>query len=443
MTNTPDTFSTPDQSSLNDTMNTITSVSTTPENISSASETTSDGAALDAHGSKPLESTGSAPLNNVRVTIEHFDRVTVKHMLQEACKSRIQFLLDYSPSTELVALVGPTGVGKTTIAERINEALYEQHKDRMRSDPDFVPVLWTVAIASGHRQFSWKELYRDALVILKDPFADDGRSGPVSERLVIANDRESATTARMRTRLEHELRVRGVKYWVIDEAQHCAMGGQSGAPEHQLDVLKSIAQRTGVKLILSATYELVRHLPSSGQLARRSEVVPFHRYLADDPEHMKEFTKVLISLFRILRVEFPSVKENLKMLYVGSIGCVGIAKDWIARAYGRAVQDGVNQITLAHLKQTRMSECELRRIMMDIDKGEQDCSRGGNDGDESALERLIFKKPTAPKRPSGQSATDISETTSKKKAAPASKPGVRRPGRDKVGVPMIEVLEVA
>lgn len=431
-----------DQSISTHAMNTIISTSKTPATGDSSIDTTADNAASDDRGSTTSAPGATPPPNDVRMAIERFDKVTVKHMLQEACKARIQFLLDYSPSTELVALVGPTGVGKTTIAERINEGIYQQHKDRMLSDANFVPVLWSTAIASGHRQFAWKELYRDALLALHDPFIDGGRAEPTSGRLITAHDRESATTARLRSRLEHELRVRGVKYWVVDEAQHCAMGGKSGAPEHQLDVLKSIAQRTGVKLILSATYELVRHLPSSGQLARRSEVVPFHRYLADDPQHMREFAKVLISLFRILRVEFPSVQENMKMLYVGSIGCVGIAKDWIARAYGRSVQDGSNRITLQHLKMTRMSERELQRIMLDIDSGEQDCLRGNEDGDESALERLIFKKPTRPKQPTGQSGAAVNEAATKK-AAQKSKPGVRLPGRDKVGVPATEVLEDA
>ncbi len=381
---------------------------------------------------------GTPTLSESRAKIEQFDKVTVKHALQESCKARIQFLLDYSPSTELVALVGPTGVGKTTIAERINEGIYAQHKERMLSDPNFVPVLWTTAIASGHRQFSWKELYRDALLALNDPFVDGCRHEPVQERLLLAHDRESATTARLRSRLECELRVRGVKYWIIDEAQHCAMGGKSGPPEHQLDVLKSIAQRTRVKLILSGTYELVRHLPSSGQLARRSEVVPFHRYLADDPRHVREFTKVLVSLFKILGVEFPSVQENLKMLYIGSIGCVGIAKDWIARAYGRSIEDGGKQITLEHLKRTRMPERELQRIFRDIDSGEQDCLRGNEDGDDSALESLIFRKPQLPKRPGGQAGASVDSPPRKSR-----RPGVRRPGRDSIGVPSTPVLENA
>jgi hypothetical protein len=426
MNRTHDIPEAPDQTTCTRTANTTISTSNTPAAGNAAMDTS--------------EGCVDRPPDDVRMTIERFDKVTVKHMLQETCKNRIQFLLDYSPSTDLVALVGPTGVGKTTIAERINEAIYEQYKGKMFAESNFVPVLWSTAIASGHRQFSWKELYRDALLALRDPFVDGGRAEPASV-MITAHDRESATTARLRSRLEHELKVRGVRYWVIDEAQHLAMGGRSGAPEHQLDVLKSIAQRTGVKLILLGTYELVRHLPSSGQLARRSEVVPFHRYLPEDPEHMRQFAKVLISLFRILRVDFPSVQENMKMLYVGSIGCVGIAKDWIARAYGRSVQDGAPGITLEHLKRTRMSQRELQRIMLDIQSGEQDCSRGSEDGDESALERLIFRTP---KRPSGQSGAAADESAAKHAPKkPKPKPGVRRPCRDKIGAPESDVLEVA
>jgi hypothetical protein len=99
---------------------------------------------------------------------------------------------------------------------------------------------------------------------------------------------ESLSASQLRCDLEAEFRVRRTLYWFIDGAPHVLMGGEA-VPGNQFDVLKSLAQRTGVKLLLSGPYELMSHLAHSAQLARRSETVYLPRYRWESQEDLQQF----------------------------------------------------------------------------------------------------------------------------------------------------------
>jgi len=323
--------------------------------------------------------------------LEAFKTVTVKHDLQEQALKTVLFLLEFSPNTSIINLIGPTGAGKSALLRRVHSALIEKHRAEMERDGTFVPVIHTSAMATGYRLFDWKAFYSSALAALGDPFfAGRANRGSYSrydiEPAPFKRAGESHTAAALRTRLETELRLRRTQAWIIDEAQHLVFGGRSGRPGDQFDVLKSIADSTGVKLLPTGPHQMEPALGSSGQLARRSATVNFQRYQSTNPDHLKTFASVANTLLKAMEVGgYPAVRESLPFLYSGSAGCVGILKDWLARAYGSVLgqhaDDMAPLLTLDHLRQTRLSLNAMDTIMADIRSAEEQAQGEAGDAD--------------------------------------------------------------
>lgn len=356
--------------------------------------------------------------------LEAFHALRIKHPKQQDALDRIKFLLNYSPSVELVVLAGPSGAGKSTLLRHLVE-LFDASRVRQRDDdPARIVILYSVAVASGHRAFDFRRLYRDALKALRDPFVAARGRGSDEPRVVLHG--ESRGSARLREDLEEEMRKRGVMYWVIDEAHHIVRGGKSGAPGDQYDILKSLAQTTGAKLVLSGTYDLPEYLASSGQLARRSETVQIARYHWTTASDRDIFLKVVSKLFKTMGLrEWPDVKINAETLFAGAIGCVGIFKDWAARALALALQQGSEVLTMEHMHATRLSQQQLETILDDIEEGEAFMSLFGKDEVDSSLLNRILRGPDRPRtRRTAPSSTRVPR-----------KPGERGLGRDAVGAP--------
>src|SRR5258708_15282019 len=98
--------------------------------------------------------------------------------------------------------------------------------------------------------------------------------------------------------VEQALRYRRPAAVLVDEAQHLAKMTSGRRLLDQLDVIKSIANRTGTVHALFGTYDLLAFRNLSGQLSRRSVDVHFCRYRVDNTEDRKTFLNVLCSFDR-------------------------------------------------------------------------------------------------------------------------------------------------
>jgi energy-coupling factor transporter ATP-binding protein EcfA2 len=364
----------------------------------------------------------------IKKLTDDFKQLTVKHDKQEVAKKKIEFVLDYGANVSLVVLAGPSGVGKSTLLDRLVDGCMTKNKKEMDANPALVPILYTTAVASGHKAFDFKRMFSDGLKALKDPFVEYRTTNKrvASASSMVAG--ESRSGSFIREGLEAEMQARGTLVWIIDEAHHVVRGGKSGHPGDQYDVLKSFSQTTGVKLVLCGTYDLPQFLASSGQLSRRSETVAFSRYRWDDEQDLKEFKTVIHNILRRLPLEsVPSVSMNAKYFYVYSCGCIGICKDWIARAFALALQEGSKSLELDHLKRTALSSGQLETIGAEMAKGEAFLAQAEPDSlDEGFIKRLMGG--TLPR--SGKPSPPASKPSVTK-----PKPGMRKPGRDAVGEP--------
>jgi energy-coupling factor transporter ATP-binding protein EcfA2 len=295
--------------------------------------------------------------------------LTVKHPKQNEALERAMFLLTKCINVDFVVAAGPTGAGKSHLLKRLIKTLDEFYKPQVLETPSMVPCLSTLAVADGAKKFAWKRLWLDGSKGLGDPFANARSwrtSGAASSRLA----KESFTTSVARDEFEMELQKRGTRIWAIDEAQHLLLGGSAGASSDQFDVLKSVSQVTALKLVLCGTYQLPRMLGNSGQVMRRSATVTLAPYSINVQSEVNQFAGVCSLLLQHLPGDHAlDAIEVIEPLFVGSLGCVGVLKDWIARAWAHSYFKR-RRLTIDDFNETRLSFETLLSMQEEIKAGE-------------------------------------------------------------------------
>ena len=301
-----------------------------------------------------------------------FQKLTIKHAHLEEAKRRLHHSVNFSRDLAITVLTGPTGAGKTTAIQQFTDEILQELVEEMRANPSLRPVAYTLAVASGHKCYDFKRLFRDGLGSLADPFCksrgtrNDGR---VASTVLFG---ESVAAAALREQLEISFGNCETRIWVIDEAQHLIRGAAKGGAEPQFDILKSIAQTVGVRLVLCGTHDLPRGLAGSGQLSRRSEVIALDRYRWTVPEEISEFASAIESVMALMPGNFghPDAKQHLRYFYLHTLGCVGIFKDWVTRAYSLALFEHAQALTLDHFTASQLSARQLATINNEIVAGE-------------------------------------------------------------------------
>ncbi|MDO8773124.1 MAG: AAA family ATPase [Burkholderiaceae bacterium] len=273
-------------------------------------------------------------MNNIEYQIHAaaFAKLSVKHQKQNDALQDAAFLLTMCNNVDFVLIEGPTGAGKSHLMERLKKEVNQFYSPQLAEFPGMVPYLSTVAVADGAKKFGWKRCWSDASKGLCDPFSA-ARSWRTSDHPTVRYPGESLTTGVARQDFENELRLRRTRAWGIDEAHHILLGGVAGAPSDQFEVLKSVSQITPIKLVLCGTYQLPRLLNYSGQVMRRSATVTLAPYSLQHEADITQFASICKTLLEKLPTRTALNPEDcVEDLFYGTLGCVGVLKDWIARA---------------------------------------------------------------------------------------------------------------
>ena len=82
--------------------------------------------------------------------------------------------IDNPDKGSLLFVYGPTGVGKTTLKEKIVEKLIERSldQDELKTDKGKVPVVTVEAVAPESGNFNWKDFYTRSLIELEEPLIE-------------------------------------------------------------------------------------------------------------------------------------------------------------------------------------------------------------------------------------------------------------------------------
>lgn len=332
--------------------------------------------------------------------LAYFSKITIAHpLLIEAYEKLRRAILEPAGST-LIFVIGPTGVGKTTLQQRIKQKLDQEIKPLLDADPGRLPIVSVEAVGPDSGNWSWKDFYKRILSAMDEPLIEhkvdperwsNNRNGGAYFHL-----NPGVVAADLRRAVEQALLNRRPPAVLIDEAQHIAKVASGRRMQDQWDCVKSLANMTKTVHVFFGSYELVNFCNLSGQLSRRSIDIHFRRYCADSKEDILAFQQVLWTFEKLLPLrekyvltqpeESEFIKE-WKYFYERSMGCVGILKDWLYRALADVLEKRKETLTLRDLKKHAYSLSKCLKIASDAIEGETRLKE--NESDQLKLLQML------------------------------------------------------
>ena len=374
--------------------------------------------------------------------LAYFRSYAIAHPRLTIVSDALRRAIQEPTGCSLILVIGPTGVGKTTLRLRIEQELKERFLTAGEADPGRIPVVGIEAVAPDSGNFSWKDYYRRALQALEEPLIDQKIDYPTrygsrnqSGELTIAS---RVGSPELRQAMEQALRHRRPAAVLIDEAQHLTKIASGRRLGDQLDCLKSLASLTGCVHVLIGTYDLLPCRNLSAQLSRRSIDIHFRRYQTDNAEDVVAFQRIIFSFQRHLPVaEEPALGRDWEYCYAHSMGCVGILKDWFTRALAEVLEQDAPTVTRADLERHAWSLDQCEKMVREALDGE-----GVLAEKPAAYDRLrsllglgaLGAKAEVGRSGSIQNRTQAMPAPDQQRNSRSRRVGSRKPVRDKVGI---------
>lgn len=279
----------------------------------------------------------------------YFKAKIVAHRAIRLAKEQLFRTLNNPIEGQIIMVIGAPGVGKSTLCQVMVRDLMRE----CEHDPAFhagtIPVTGMELEAFQEGTFKWKRTRQELLQVLYEPLIDKKiiyREGIHDHGGQLILDRR-VSVDNLGEIVVDVLRQRQPRALWFDEAQHLVKVSGAQRLLDQMDTLKSLANRSRTTLVLFGTYEMNVLIELSPQLGRRTQLIHFPRYRAEIAEDVIEFQTVLYGLQKHapLPVE-PNLVDHWDYFYEGSLGCIGILKDWLLQAVGDAIDAEVDTLTL-------------------------------------------------------------------------------------------------
>jgi energy-coupling factor transporter ATP-binding protein EcfA2 len=361
------------------------------------------------------------------VRIQYFKDFAIAHPLLVEAKDRLLEAIMESAPNSIMIVLGPTGVGKTTLLAKIRQLLGATAAGEAPAEPACLAVVAMEAAPPESRTFSWRSHFKRLLLEMNDPLVDCKRRVHTADRapqMMAAYPNDRGVTADYHYAVEQALRYRRPSAVLIDEAQHLFALASGRSLEDQFNVVKALANRCNTVHVLCGTYDLLRIRNLSGQLSRRSIDIHLPRYDVAKVADRRTFGKILQTFAEQMPLpEQPDLTRHWEYLYERSIGCVGILKDWLVKAFSTAVRRSAPTLSLKHLEKYALSVSQCDRLIEEATRGEAQFREDSDAACRLRL-RLGFPEPTRQPMAPAPAPADRPER---------QRPGLRYPKRDAVG----------
>lgn len=323
-----------------------------------------------------IEAARSKANKSSEAKLQQFRAVTVAHPHLMAARERLMAVLSDAPRNSVIFVLGPTGVGKSTLRARVENDLTNMFALQLEKDFALFPVVSIEAEAPDTGIFSWRDHFKRQLDAMREPLINykldrKGKPWGLGRPPFPFDCTPRSSGAEYQYSVEQAVRFRRPVAVLIDEAQHLTKVGSGRRLEDQLDVIKSIANHTLTPHVMIGTYDLLSFRNLSGQLSRRSLDVHFSRYRVDRPGEAAIFRNVVRSFASHLPVNDPDeFAADWEFLYERSVGCVGILKDWLAQSLSAMLRRGANQLERRDLEACALSVNQCEKILSECVEGE-------------------------------------------------------------------------
>ncbi|TMC81174.1 MAG: hypothetical protein E6J10_11875 [Chloroflexi bacterium] len=315
----------------------------------------------------------------------------IKHASLEKMDTLLRNAIEEHTSYSILALYGPSGVGKSTVMKRIAQRCREEEPDS-----SVVPVVVVQASPEDVGRASRLDFYRQVLHQLRGHVA-------VRDRILnlpLARERGKKSTdpaewLEMREAVSYALDLLRVKAVCIDEAQHLLQADAAQKPSIQLDWLKSLTNQSQLLYILVGNFSLYDFCHLNGQLARRVREEQFCRYHLESQADAVEFTSALKALLEQvpLQVDIPEMLTHWKWFGEWSIGCIGILSDWVVETAATLCRAGETVLTLESLAKHALKPAQRLKLETEARTGEFKLEEAKKES-ERELQRLLGRPST-------------------------------------------------
>lgn len=318
--------------------------------------------------------------------LEAFQRFKIKHPHLEAMDHLLSDAIAEHTSYHLLALYGPSGVGKSTVIHRIAARLRAEEPN-----PAFTPVVIVQASPEDVGSSARLDFYRQVLHALRGHVAirDRIENLPLA-RMSRKKSVDPAEWLEVRDAVIYALEVARVKAICVDEAQHLMHSDAAQRPGVQLDWLKSLTNRANLLYILVGNFSLYDFCHLNGQAARRMRDEHFARYHFTQQEECENFIGALKALLLQvpLQVDIPEMLQQWQWFGEWSIGCVGILSDWVVETVSSLCRAGKTTLTLEELTKHALKPDQRFRLETEARTGEFKIEQAKAKSEQELLELL-------------------------------------------------------
>jgi hypothetical protein len=186
--------------------------------------------------------------------------------------------------------------------------------------------------------------------------------------------------------------------------------------------------------VLVGNYGLCALRNQSAQLGRRTREIHVRRYDATRPRDVADFQDIVVSFqYHLPVAETPDLLAAWEYLYLRSVGCIGLLKQWLLDALDHAIDGEAATISRALLEKTAPPPSKSKKVLEEALDGEARLAELDADADpcaaEAELRTLLRLAPPAASVPLATAPAHCGERA----RVNSRRPGERSPVRDPVG----------
>lgn len=307
----------------------------------------------------------------------------VQHPKYEAPRRQLRRALDSHRPGHMVFLIGPSGVGKTTVRRSVMQEMFGR--------PEFwgrgrTPVIEAFAMLPNSAYFSSRDLARTLLDELHAPTLDwlfnnsrISRDLQESMRAQVAECARIWEELRPRRATEGEywgmvkrsLGARGCKYVSLDQVTALLVNHRDTSPADHTLHLMALAEASGVMFVMTGVHHATRLWEVHSELRRRVDTVWMPPYSARRAEDRLPFLRLLSSL----ELKYETAEKLLVGMSYDILAATGGVFAQIVqlmeRAHAAAEDAGSSSIRRSHIESAYYPRVDIEAIWRDVEAFEE------------------------------------------------------------------------